>query len=94
VDRQGADRGSQYRSIIFYRTEEEKQSALKIIDEVQPLYPDMIVTQLQMFEHFYKAEDYHQDYYNQNQEAGYCQMVIDPKLSKFRELFQDNMKDE
>jgi peptide methionine sulfoxide reductase msrA/msrB len=94
LDRQGADRGSQYRSIIFYRTEEEKQSALKIIDEVQPLYPDMIVTQLQMFEHFYKAEDYHQDYYNQNQEAGYCQMVIDPKLSKFRELFQDNMKDE
>ncbi|MFL5729081.1 MAG: peptide-methionine (S)-S-oxide reductase MsrA [Cytophagaceae bacterium] len=93
VNRQGADRGSQYRSIIFYRTEEEKQSALKIIEEVQQSYRDMIVTQLKIFEHFYKAEDHHQDYYNRNQEAGYCQAVINPKLSKFRELFQDNMKD-
>ena len=94
VDRQGADWGSQYRSIIFYRTEEERQSALNIIEELQPFYRDMIVTQLQMFEHFYKAEDYHQDYYNRNQQAEYCQAVIDPKLSKFRELFQDNMKEE
>jgi peptide methionine sulfoxide reductase msrA/msrB len=92
VDRQGADRGSQYRSVIFYRTEEEKQTAMRIIDEVQKSYPDMIVTQLQMFEHFYKAEDYHQDYYNRNQEAGYCQMVINPKLSKFRDLYHDKLK--
>jgi peptide methionine sulfoxide reductase msrA/msrB len=92
IDRQGADHGSQYRSVIFYRTEEEKQAAMKIIDEVQKLYADMIVTQLQMFEHFYKAEDYHQDYYNQNQEAAYCRMVINPKLKKFRDLYHDKLK--
>lgn len=92
IDRQGADRGSQYRSVIFYRTEEEKQTAIKIIDEVQNSYPDMIVTQLRMFEHFYKAEDGHQDYYNLNQEAGYCRMVINPKLEKFRDLYQDKLK--
>ena len=84
VNKQGPDRGSQYRSIIFYRTEEEKQAAMKIIDEMQKSYSDMIVTQLEIFEHFYKAEDYHQDYYNRNQEGGYCQAVIDPKLSKIR----------
>lgn len=92
VDRQGADRGSQYRSVIFYRSEEEKQVSMKIIDEVQEAYPDMIVTQLQMFEHFYKAEDYHQDYYNRNEGGGYCQAVINPKLSKFKELFRDKLK--
>ena len=91
VDRQGADRGSQYRSIIFYRTENERQNAMKIIDEVQKSYSDMIATQLQMFEHFYKAEDYHQDYYNQNQEAGYCRMIINPKLKKFRDLHHDKL---
>jgi peptide methionine sulfoxide reductase msrA/msrB len=92
INKQGADRGSQYRSIIFYRTEEEKESAMKIIDEMQKSYPDMIVTQLEMFEHFYKAEDYHQNYYNSNQEGGYCQAVIDPKLSKFRNTHYDKLK--
>lgn len=92
LDRQGADRGSQYRSIIFYRTEEEKQTARRVIDEVQKSYSDKIVTQLQMFEHFYKAEDAHQDYYNRNQEAGYCQMVINPKLSRLRGLYRDKLK--
>ncbi len=94
VNQQGADRGSQYRSIIFYRTEEEKQAAMKIIDEMQKLYSDMIVTQLEMFEHFYKAEDYHQDYYNRNPDGGYCQAVIDPKLAKFRHLYNDKIKQE
>lgn len=93
VDRQGADKGSQYRSIIFYRTEEEKQSAMKVIDELQKSYQDMVVTQLEMFEHFYKAEDYHQDYYNRNQGAGYCQAVINPKLKKFRELLRNKLKE-
>lgn len=92
VNSQGADKGSQYRSVIFYRSEEEKQAAMKIIDEVQEAYADMIVTQLQMFEHFYKAEDYHQDYYNRNEGGGYCQAVINPKLSKFKDLFRDRLK--
>lgn len=94
VNRQGADRGSQYRSIIFYRTEDEKQAAMKVIDEMQKSYSDMLVTQLEMFEHFYKAEDYHQDYYNRNPDGGYCQAVIDPKLSKFRNLYRDKLKKE
>ncbi|UAY56012.1 bifunctional methionine sulfoxide reductase B/A protein [Arachidicoccus terrestris] len=84
VDKQGADRGSQYRSIIFYRSEDEKQLAIHVIEEIQKDIPDMIVTQVEMFEHFYKAEAYHQNYYNNNQEGGYCQAVIDPKLAKFR----------
>jgi peptide methionine sulfoxide reductase msrA/msrB len=92
VDQQGVDRGSQYRSIIFYRTEDEKQAAMKVIDEMQKSYSDMIVTELGMFEHFYKAEDYHQDYYNKNPDGGYCRAVIDPKLSRFRELYNDKLK--
>ena len=92
INKQGADRGTQYRSIIFFRTEEEKQAAMKVIDEVQSAYSDMIVTQLEMFEHFYRAEEYHQNYYNRNQEAGYCQAVIDPKLSKFRNAHYDKAK--
>jgi peptide methionine sulfoxide reductase msrA/msrB len=92
VNRQGADRGSQYRSIIFYRTEDEKQAAMKVIEEVQKSYSEMIVTQLEMFEQFYKAEEHHQDYYNKNPDGGYCRAVIDPKLSKFRKLYNDKLK--
>ena len=92
VNRQGADRGSQYRSIIFYRTEEEKEAAMRIIDEIQKSYSDTIVTQLEKFEHFYKAEDSHQNYYNRNQEGGYCQAVIDPKLAKFRNTHYEKLK--
>jgi peptide methionine sulfoxide reductase msrA/msrB len=92
VDKQGEDSGSQYRSVIFYRTEEEKQAAMRIIDEVQHSYPYRIITQLHRFEHFFKAEDVHQDYYNRNQEAGYCQLVINPKLSKFRDLYRDKLQ--
>lgn len=92
LNQQGADRGSQYRSIIFYRNEDEKQAAAKIIEEVQKSYADMIVTQLEMFEDFYRAEDYHQDYYNKNPDGGYCQVVIDPKLEKFRHLYKEKLK--
>nr|WP_257621571.1 bifunctional methionine sulfoxide reductase B/A protein [Chryseobacterium sp. NKUCC03_KSP] len=94
VNRQGADKGSQYRSIVFYRTEEEKQSAMTVIDEVQKGYDEMIVTQLEKFEQFYKAEDYHQNYYNTNPDGGYCQAVINPKLKKFKHLYQDKLKEE
>lgn len=93
INRQGADFGSQYRSIIFYRTEDEKERAVKIISEAQKLYPEMIVTLLQKFEHFYKADDYHQNYYNRNRDAGYCQAVINPKLSKFRELYHEKLRE-
>lgn len=92
VNKRGADRGSQYRSIIFYRTEEEKLSAMHTIDEAQKSYTDPIVTQLEPFEHFYKAEDNHQDYYNSNPDGGYCQAVIEPKLAKLRHLYTEKLK--
>lgn len=93
-NKQGADQGSQYRSVIFYRTEDEKQAAMKMIDEVQKSYSDKVVTQLEMFEHFYKADDYHQNYYNNNPDEGYCRAVIDPKLEQFMERYKDKLKQE
>lgn len=92
LHRQGADKGTQYRSIVFYRTEEEQEKALKVIDEVQNAYSDMIVTEVKKFEYFFKAEDNHQGYYNRNSEAGYCTAVINPKLAKLKELYRDKLK--
>jgi peptide methionine sulfoxide reductase msrA/msrB len=92
INRQGADKGSQYRSVIFYRSEEEQQKVLKIIQEVQPSYDEMIVTELKSFDAFYKAEEYHQDYYVSNPEKAYCQAVINPKLEKFKKLYQTQLK--
>lgn len=93
LNKQGADMGTQYRSIIFYRNEDEKKASQTIIGEVQQAYDENIVTELIPFEQFYKAEEYHQDYYRNNSETGYCQAVINPKLRKFKELFKDNLKD-
>lgn len=94
INRQGADKGSQYRSILFYRTVEEKEIAMDVISEVQKAFDEMIVTELKMFEAFYQAELYHQDYYASNQEKPYCQAVISPKLKKFRELHSSKLKRE
>lgn len=93
LNRQGADVGTQYRSVIFYRNEAEKNVAEQIIAEIQIAYDESIVTEVAPLEYFYKAEEYHQDYYSNNSEAGYCQAVIDPKLRKFRELFKNKLKD-
>lgn len=93
LNRQGGDSGPQYRSVIFYRTEKEKETAINIIDELQKAYNNKIVTELTMFEQFHKAEDYHQNYYNNNTNTGYCHAVINPKLKKFKELFKDKLKD-
>ena len=87
LNRQGADVGPQYRSVIFYRNEEERQTAEMVIAEVQKEHEDAIVTELQPFTVFYKAEDYHQNYYNRNTTkytapSGYCRAVIQPKLQK------------
>ncbi|RZJ65584.1 MAG: bifunctional methionine sulfoxide reductase B/A protein [Flavobacterium sp.] len=92
LNRQGADVGTQYRSVIYYRDEQEKQKAAAIVQELQPAYDNPIVTEISPLEYFYKAEEYHQDYYKNNSEAGYCQAVIDPKLKKFRQLFSDKLK--
>ena len=92
INRQGADRGTQYRSIIFYRSEKEKEIAINVIKEVQEVMEDMIVTELKMFEKFCEAELYHQEYYKSNPEKAYCQAVINPKLAKFKMLYSDKLK--
>ncbi|MFP9100472.1 peptide-methionine (S)-S-oxide reductase MsrA [Flavobacterium sp. RHBU_24] len=93
LNRQGADTGTQYRSVIFYRNEAEKSTALEVISEIQEVYDDPLVTEVAPLDYFYKAEDYHQDYYANNSQEGYCRVVIDPKLRKFRELFKSRLKE-
>lgn len=94
LNRQGADAGTQYRSVIFYRTPEQKATAETVIREIGELkvWPDPIVTELAPFEAFYRAEDYHQEYFARNGEQGYCQVVIAPKVVKFRQHFAGRLK--
>jgi methionine-S-sulfoxide reductase len=93
-NKQGADIGPQYRSVIFYRNDHQLKIAKDIIDDLNNdhVYTKPVVTQLDPFTTFYKAEDYHQDYYNQNKEAPYCRLVIQPKLEKFEHIFKDRLK--
>jgi peptide-methionine (S)-S-oxide reductase len=83
LNRQGADTGTQYRSIILYQNDAQKAAAEKSKAEAQKKFKDPIVTQIAALKKFYKAEDYHQNYYNDNPNEGYCQVVIKPKLQKF-----------
>lgn len=94
LNRQGGDRGTQYRSVIFYNNEVQKQEAQSIIAELKnaKVYDNPIVTTLEPFTKFYKAEDYHQNYYANNKNQPYCQMVIQPKLEKFEKVFKDKLK--
>lgn len=94
LNRQGADRGTQYRSVIFYNNEEQKQEAQSVIAELKKAkaYDNPIVTTIEAFTKFYKAEDYHQNYYANNKNQPYCQMVIQPKLEKFEKVFKDKLK--
>lgn len=94
LNRQGADTGTQYRSVIFYHNEKQKdlaEFAKKKINE-EKLYDKPIVTEISPFKAFYKAEDYHQNYYDNNPSQGYCVYVIAPKLEKFEKLFKDKLK--
>ncbi|MGF1547673.1 MAG: bifunctional methionine sulfoxide reductase B/A protein [Thiotrichales bacterium] len=88
LNRQGADQGTQYRSVIFAHDDEQRRLAQEVLKTVQTEYTDPVVTEIADFEKFYPAEDYHQDYFNLNPDAGYCQMVISPKMRKFREKFK------
>jgi len=94
LNRQGADVGTQYRSVIFYKNEEQKKAAQSIIEELNAsnVYSSKIVTTLEPFKKFYKAEDYHQNYYENNRNKPYCQMVIQPKIEKFEKVFKDRLK--
>jgi peptide-methionine (S)-S-oxide reductase len=86
LNRQGADVGSQYRSVIFYHSDAQRESAERVIARLnaEGVWPDPIVTQVQPAPTFYPAEAYHQDYYRRNPSQGYCQVVISPKLAKLR----------
>lgn len=94
LNRQGADVGTQYRSAIFYATEEQKLAAKTIINDLNnaKVYNRPIVTSLEPFTKFYKAKDSHQNYYANNKSQGYCQMVIQPKIEKFEKIFKDRLK--
>ena len=94
LNRQGNDVGTQYRSVIFCHNTEQQHEAEAVIQEInkQHIYPNPVVTQVVPFSVFYKAEDYHQNYYNKNKEQSYCRFVIQPKVEKFEKIFNDRMK--
>jgi len=94
LNRQGADVGTQYRSVIFFKDETQKVAAQNIIAALKKakVYDSPIVTTLEPFIQFYKAENYHQNYYQNNKNQPYCQMVIQPKLAKFEKVFKDKLK--
>ncbi len=94
LNRQGNDIGSQYRSVIFYHSPEQKAEAEKVIRELteQRLWDAPIVTEVVPFEQFYEAEDYHQEYFQKNPYQGYCRAIIAPKVAKFRSKFMEQLK--
>ncbi len=94
LNRQGADVGTQYRSAIFYRTPEEKATAEQVIHDLTEarIWDRPIVTELTPFSTFYPAEDYHQNYFANNPGQPYCQIVIAPKVAKFRKQYLDRLK--
>ena len=94
LNRQGADMGTQYRSAVFYRSPEQKAAAERVIHELdsEKIWDDPIVTEVTPFTNFYRAEEYHQDYYRKNPFAGYCLAVIRPKVSKFRKKYAERLK--
>ena len=93
-NRQGNDRGPQYRSIILYHNEKQKEVAEKIIYEFteKGIWANPIVTELKMFEKFYEADEYHQNYFKNNPSQSYCKFVIEPKVAKFRKKFVNRLK--
>ncbi|HRI24907.1 MAG TPA: peptide-methionine (S)-S-oxide reductase MsrA [Ferruginibacter sp.] len=94
LNRQGADVGTQYRSVVFYHNEEQKAKTLKYKAELDKsgAFSNPIVTTLEPFTVFYPAEDYHQNYYRNNTGQGYCQFVIRPKVEKFEKVFKNKLK--
>ena len=94
LNRQGPDVGTQYRSVIFYHSEAQKATAEAVIDELnkEGIWDKPIVTQVVSFKVFYKAEEYHKDYYKRHPESAYCQQVITPKIAKLHQRFFSKLK--
>ncbi|MEJ6980495.1 peptide-methionine (S)-S-oxide reductase MsrA [Pedobacter sp. P351] len=96
LNRQGNDIGTQYRSVIFFNSQEQKEKANRMIDDLtkELVFDSPIITEVSPISDFYKAEDYHQNYFNQNSGQPYCAFVIKPKLAKFGEKFKEKIKPE
>ena len=94
LNRQGADVGTQYRSVIFYHTEEQRRTAEEVISEIEAegIWNSPIVTEVVSFDEFYVAEDYHQNYFRNNGFQPYCQVIIAPKVAKFRKQHLERLK--
>ncbi len=88
-DREGPDVGSQYRSAVFYHDEDQREAVEAFVDDLEGEYDDPIVTEIEPLETFYPAEDYHQNYYENNPNQAYCTVNIDPKLSKLNDQFRE-----
>ena len=95
LNRQGHDEGTQYRSVIFYHDDEQRKlaEAYKQKLDKSGAFKNRIVTEISPFAKFYPAENYHDDYFRRNPNQGYCRVVIQPKMDKFREVFQDKLKE-
>ena len=93
-NRQGNDIGSQYRSVILYHNERQKQEAEEVAAklEAEKIWNHPLVTEIIPFTRFWPAEGYHQNYYNDNSDKGYCSLVIAPKLKKFKDKFRDKLR--
>jgi peptide-methionine (S)-S-oxide reductase len=94
LNRQGADVGTQYRSAIFYHSPEQKETAERLIEELnaEGIWDAPIVTEVTAFDRFFPAEAYHQEYYRRNPYQGYCQFVVAPKVAKFRQKYTHRLK--
>lgn len=94
LNRQGADQGTQYRSIVLFHSEDQKYASQEVINKItnEHLWNAPIVTELKPFEKFYGAEEYHQNYYQLNKSKPYCSLVIGPKIAKLNEKFKDKLK--
>lgn len=94
LNRQGADVGTQYRSIVLYHNDGQRDQASEVIEKLEEegVWIDPIVTTVEPFEAFYSAEAYHQEYYENNPNQGYCRMVITPKVAKFEKVFKEKLK--
>ena len=92
LNQQGNDIGPQYRSIIFFHSPEQEKTALEVIAEMAHVWSSPVVTELKPFTRFYPAENYHQNFYRNNPEQGYCVFVIAPKIARLRQLFAEKLK--
>ncbi|ARV15389.1 peptide-methionine (S)-S-oxide reductase MsrA [Polaribacter sp. SA4-12] len=92
LNQQGADRGTQYRSVIYYHNDVQKKVSEEVLKQIQPYYNDKIVTEISPSTIFYEATIEHQNYYRENTQQGYCSFVIEPKLAKLRKLHADKLR--